>query len=146
MRPAVSKMTSSNSGMLPPTKPVLPPCRHQTFSANGATDAQHATAMLRYRCCKLLEKALTCGTIARRLSLQYARTLETCSVLLGRNASLLFPAYLPIQSLQCHHLSFSPWIMSTLSTTSTSGTTRRASPQCRAIALTHSRAVERLCL
>lgn len=25
-KPAVSKMTSSNSGMLPPTKPVLPPC------------------------------------------------------------------------------------------------------------------------
>ena len=25
-KPAVSKMTSSNSGILPPTKPVLPPC------------------------------------------------------------------------------------------------------------------------
>ena len=46
------------------------------------------------------QSALTWGTIAKCLSLQYARILDTCSVLLGRSASLLFPEYFPIQSLQ----------------------------------------------
>ena len=46
--------------------------------------------------------------MAKRFSLQYASTLETCSVLLGRSASLLLPAYFPIQSLRCEVLLCDP--------------------------------------
>lgn len=41
----------------------------------------------------------TCGTTASLLALQCASILETCSVDLGRRATVLFPSYFPIQSL-----------------------------------------------
>jgi len=44
--------------------------------------------------------ARACGTTASMRALQCARMRDTCSVLLGRSATLLLPAYLPIQSLR----------------------------------------------
>ena len=99
-RPAVSRMTSSNRGMLPPTKPVFPPCTHYLWrQAPRHMGKVPHTWRLQGLHASEGQSMLTWGTIANRLSLQYARILDTCSVLLGRSASLLFPEYFPIQSL-----------------------------------------------
>jgi len=87
----VESTTSSCTGVLPPTSPVLPPCAR----AGAAVGRRRARRGLQAR-----GGARACGTTASMRALQCARMRDTCSVLLGRSATLQLPAYLPIQSLR----------------------------------------------
>ncbi len=82
----VSRMTSSNRGTLPPLSPELPACIAYTHSCCIALSSLPRHVQSADNGFGVKIRRDTCGTTARRLSLQYARILEICWVWVGCRA------------------------------------------------------------